>query len=228
MQRLVILGSIIGLLALLPAGAAGAAGPPRVGTVSCGHHGSVAFPRTLQYSAAPRPDTNGKAVMRTSATGCSGTQTGGNPHKLGPIDHATVKAIGDLQGHTCSELSAHGVTAVKTTITWFSASGVNLGVTKVASGAATVSGLGNGVPSGWAIGPPNPESPPGIITITYHGTADASSTVFPGASVHATFVADRTVESFPEPCSLEDAPLKLGIPGLDLTGVNGPSAISVS
>lgn len=228
MRRLVVLGSIIGLVAVLPAGAAGASSPPRVGSVGCGQHGTVAFPRTLQYTAAPRPDTNGKAVLRTSATGCSGTQTGGNPHKLGPIDHATVTATGSLQGHTCSELSAHGVMAVKTKITWFSVSGVNLGVTKVAAGAASVSGLGNGVPSSWAIGPPNPAPPPGIITITYHGTADASSTVFPGTSVHATFVADRTVDSFPLPCSLQNAPLKPGVGSLDITGVNGPSTISVS
>jgi hypothetical protein len=218
-------GIAIGLLLLgLAAVPAAASGPARTGSVTCGANGTATFHRVLQFSAGTRPDKDGKVTLRTPATSCSGTQTGGNPHRPGPVDHGTFVANGQSTGHTCSDLTAHGLHAVKTTSTWFDATGTNLGVTKVASGTVTVSGLGNGVPSNFP--PPNTPSP-GIITMTLTGTAQASSTAFPGATVHATFVADRTVDSFPIPCSTFGAPLPPGIKQLAFSGVQGPSTISV-
>lgn len=210
---------------------AGAALPPRVGSASCGLSGSVRFVPSLQaapglkMNGQPKPNTDARVRFSGAPVSCTGTQTGGNPHKPGPIDHAKFQATGKATGHTCSGLSATGVHTLKTRISWFDAAGTNLGSTKIAAASATVANLGTGYPPGF--GPPT-YPPPGIITFTFTGTADATSTTFPGQTVQATFVADRTVDSFPFPCSLEGPPLPFGVDELAVTGTQGPSSISVS
>jgi hypothetical protein len=133
-------------------------------------------------------------------------------------------AQGFSTGHTCSGLSGHGVRDVKVTATWFDANGANLGVTKIGGASVTVSGLGNGVPSSFP--PPNNPSP-GIVTFTLTGTAGPTSSAFPGETVHATFVADRTTDQFPLPCSTTSPPLPERLDGFTFSGINGPSTISI-
>lgn len=209
----------------------GAAQPPRVGSVACGLSGNARFSPVLRFvpgvkpNGQPKPDTDARVKLATAPAGCSGTQTGGNPHKPGPIDHAKFRSSGHATGHTCSGLSANGVQSLKTRIIWYDAAGTNLGVTKIAVASATVANLGSGNPPGF--GPPT-YPPPGIITITFTGTGDPASSTFPGEMVQATFVADRTVDSFPLPCSSFGPPLEPGVAEFTFTGAQGPSSISVS
>jgi hypothetical protein len=110
-------------------------------------------------------------------------------------------------------------------IRWFAASGARLGVTKVTGGSATVSGLGNGVPSYFP--PPNNPSP-GIVTFSVAGVAASTSSAFPGANVHATFVADGSIDNWLLPCSTTYPPQPLRLDGFTFSGANAPSSISVT
>lgn len=212
---------VVGVVAL--AGAAD--NPPRVGAVSCGATGNIHFGTRLRFSAGRKPDRDTRARIKSTPAGCSGSQTGGNPHRPGPIDHAKFLAKGFVTGHTCSDLSAHGLRNLTVRVTWYGAAGANLGVTKITSASATVSGLGNGVPSNF---PPPNNPPPGIVTFTLTGNADTTSSAFPGETLHASFVGDMTTEEFPIPCSNEGPPLPQGLGGFTFTGRNGSSTISIS
>jgi hypothetical protein len=224
--RIGVFCSVLALLVFGPAASAGAADqPPRVGSVSCGATGNVRFGPRLHGGAGSPSDKDAHAKFKTAPAGCSGSQTGGNPHRPGPVDHGKLLAKGFTTGRTCSSLTAHGLHSLAIKITWFDASGASLGVTKVASGSATVSGLGNGVPSSF----PPPDNPsPGIVTFTVTGTVDPTSKVFPGGTLHATFVGDQTTDNFALPCSNDGPPLPQGLHGFVFSGVNGPSTISVS
>jgi hypothetical protein len=210
---------------------AGAAPPPTVGSVACSVSGSVAFTPFLR--AAPglkrngqsKPNTDANVRVHAAPAGCSGAQTGGNPHRPGPIAGARFIARGLATGHTCAGLSASGVHALKTKIAWRDASGAKLGVTKIAAATATVLNLDGGNPPSFR--PPN-DPPAGTITVTFTGTADAASKVFPGETVQATFLLDRTIDNFALPCSVQGPPLPFGVGELVFTGVRGGSTISVS
>ena len=47
---------------------------------------------------------------RDTLTGCTGSQTGGNPRIPGPIDHGDVLVKGKAVGHQCTTLTASGMT----------------------------------------------------------------------------------------------------------------------
>jgi hypothetical protein len=202
---------------------AGAASPPRDGTVSCGASGNVRFAAPLQYGVGNKPNQDANVRFRTTPTGCSGTQTGGSPRRPGPITGGTLVAKGRGTGHRCLDMTMSGIHAIKTKITWRDAGGHNLGMTTIAAATATVANLGSGT-----LNFPPPVTPPGIITFTLTGVADASSTAFPGRNVSATFVADHTVASFMVPCSIKYPPQKIGLDELKFTGVQGPSSVAVS
>src|SRR5438128_2484424 len=96
----------------------GAAGVPRTGTGRRGASGAAIVHKTLQFSAGPRPARDSRLTFRTPAVSFTGSQTGGNPHHPGPVDHAKVIINGQATGHTCSGLSADGLHAVKMKVTW--------------------------------------------------------------------------------------------------------------
>ena len=230
-RNLFVASMVLLFTATLFVAPSGAVAPPRTGTASCTFTGAVAFPKHLVSAVPngphfqPRPDTDGRAHFVGSGTTCSGTQSGGRARRPGPIDHVQLRARGRLTGHTCSDLTAHGVNAIKTRITWFDAAGNRLGASTVDAATATVAGLGNGTPPSF---PPPNTPPPGIITFTIDGVIAADAAVFPKGTFHATFVADERVETFFLPCSPIGPPVGEDMAHLAFTGVNGLSTFSVS
>jgi len=214
---------IVSCVLALGGGPAGAVAPVRDGTVSCTAKGTAHFAPALQFSAGNKPNEDATVKVRSTGSGCSGTQTGGSPRRPGPIAGATFVAKGHATGHRCIDLTNSGIQALKTKITWRDTGGASLGITTITAATATVANLGDGN----SFGPPT-YPPPGIITITLTGTAAPTSTAFPGRTVHATFVADNTVDSFMLPCTIKYPPQKVGLDDLPFTGVQGPSSVSVS
>jgi hypothetical protein len=231
-KRSIIIGSALIVFSVTVfVGPSGAAAPTRTGSASCAFSGDVRFPKHLVSAVRngphfqPRPDTDARAHFAGSGAACSGTQTGGRVRRPGPIDQARLRANGIITGHTCSDLTAHGIHAIKTRITWLDAAGRSLGTSKIDAATATVAGLGNGSPPSF---PPPNTPPPGIITFTFSGTIRSDSTVFPSRTFTATFIADERVENFALPCAPVGPPVDTDMAHLTFTGVNGPSTFSVS
>jgi len=153
MKRIVTTTSLITIgLAFAFATATGrgcrAAAPVRVGQLRAARDRALREDAGLHDGEPARPRRHPQSSGRP-ADSCSGTQGRWQraPSRSGRSRRAP-RGSGDLTGHTCGELTAHGVAAVKTTITWYDASGANLGVTKVAAGTMTVSGAGQRRPAG--------------------------------------------------------------------------------
>jgi hypothetical protein len=237
--RLLVTALLGGALATMTVAAipvAHAAAPALTGTVSCALSAASTFNPPLNYQRGRLgkkvgPNANAKWSLEGTLTGCSGSQTGGNPRTPGPIDHGDVLVKGKAVGHQCTSLTASGMTIKNVRIKWFDAAGNTMPTTR-ATGAATVTGLGNGSPY-ISFNPltldPN-YVPPGIITVNITATGKPNARAFPGQPLTMTAVADQTVDSLPFIChTVPFSPgLTSGFFGLDFNGVNGPSSTSIS
>jgi hypothetical protein len=228
---------VLGVTVLLVSGAALVGGmtsasaasvpPPRTGNVACAADGRTTFRPYLGYSPGktdrPIPASmDSKWKVLTDLTGCTGTQTGGNPRIPGPIANGDllIKATG--VDHTCQKATDFGASITKVRVRWFDAGGRKLKLSK-GTGSITVTGLGSGQTL-------NPSYvPPGIVTLHVTATIDSTSAVFPGQTLSMTLVGDQTVSGMQQPfgCSYYYAPQTLGVDRFDHTGVHGLSSLSV-
>jgi hypothetical protein len=216
-------------LVLTTVGSADAASaPPLTGDVACAAAGQTTFRPYLGYSPGKGDrriptgmDSHWKVL--TDLTGCTGTQTGGNPKIPGPIAKGDVriKAVG--VDHSCQSATDFGASMAKVRVRWFDAAGRHLKLSK-GTGSITVTGLG----SGRTFDPSY--VPPGIVTLHVTATLDSTSAVFPGQTLSMTLVADQTVSDMQLPfgCSYYTPPQTLGLDRFDHTGVHGPSSLAVS
>lgn len=232
--------------ALLATGTLGAVGPisgagavtsfpPMTGTVACSLDGASTFkpflgyqPGKTDHKVSPDRDSSWKAIA--DLTGCTGTQSGGDPKKPGPITNGELLVKATAVDHTCQKATDHGLSLTRFRVRWHDAAGRSLTISPGSTGSVSVEGLGNG--SQYLTGfPPvlDPNYvPPGIITLHGSGTIDPSSKVFPGEPFSFTAVADQTLSgSMQFMCSYETPPLSMGVSGFDFHGTNGPSTLSV-
>ena len=218
---------------------ANAATPPLTGTVSCALSATSAFTPWLNWSPSPRPGypnhnfRPGKYVkwqLTGHLSGCTGTQTGGNPRVPGPIRSGDIVIKGKALGQQCTSLTANGMTVRSVKINWFNAAGNRMPNAK-GTGTLHVAGLGNGFPPIISVNPivyaPG-YVPPGIITLTASATGKSTARAFPGQHITMSAVADQDLEDMMEPCSYFPSPLEGGVNTFTFHGVNGPSSISIS
>ena len=214
--------------------AATAAPPPLTGSVACALDANSTFNPAIGYGPGKTgrhigPNANSKWRLAGTLAGCTGSQSGGNPRRPGPIATGEVQLKGRADGHTCSAVTANGFAVQSVKIRWFDALGGYVSTTK-ATGTATATGLFNGTPY-QTFDPPvfwPGYSPPGVITFTVNAIATANSKAFPGDALTLTAVADETMADFTFPCSFTAPPVGLGLPALGHHGENGPSTLAVS
>jgi hypothetical protein len=229
-----LLGAALATMALTDLPVAHAATPPLTGTVSCALTAASTFDLPLDFHTIRRgrrigPNTTSKFLLTGELTGCTGTQTGGSPN-TGPIERGVLVAKGRTTGAHCTSVSASGMTMKSVRIKWFDAAGNKMSMT-AGSGAATVTGLGNG--SKYSSFDPPVIDPnyvaPGIITVTVTATGKPNARAFPNQLLTITAVADQTIDSLPGRCSnYSFANPVTGLFGLDFNGVNAPSTGSIS
>jgi hypothetical protein len=238
--KYLLIGALLGgVLIPVTASAAEAATPPLTGTVSCALSATSTFTPWVNYGPSPRPGFPNhnfkprkylKFQLNGHLSGCTGTQTGGNPRVPGPIRSGDIVVKGKAPGRGgCTALTTNGVTVRSVKIRWFDAAGNRMSSTN-GTGTLQVAGLRDGFPPVISVNPivyaPG-YVPPGIITLTASGTGRATARAFPGRPITMSAVADQDLEDMREPCSYAPSPLEGGINGFGFHGVNGPSTISI-
>src|SRR6476660_1567414 len=110
-----LLGGALTTVTLADVPVAHAGPPPLVGTVACALTAASTFNPPLNYQRGRLgrrvgPNANAKWSLVGTLTGCTGSQTGGNPNTPGPVDHGDVLVRGKAVGHQCTSLTASGMT----------------------------------------------------------------------------------------------------------------------
>ncbi len=217
----------------IPGASAATPTTPMTGNVACTLDGSSTFKPSIGYGAGRgdgrvNPNQDAKWKVLADLTGCTGTQTGGNPKHPGPIAGGQLLVRGFANDHACQKLTDGGMTLTRVRLKWKDAQGRNLKIS-IGTGHAAVDGLYDGWPYTDFFGhTPHPGYvAPGVITFTASGTIDATAKVFAGKSFSFTATADETVSDMQLPCSFDTPPLRQGLGGFNFHAEQGPSSISI-
>ncbi|MGZ4688812.1 MAG: hypothetical protein ACXV8R_10770 [Acidimicrobiia bacterium] len=208
---------------------AAATPPPVTGTVTCSLTATSTFWPFVGYEqslASRHVGPRAKSVWKLLGTlsECSGTQSGGRPTTVLPIQHGDIKITARASGHQCADVEDSALEVRSIRVRWFDTLGKRVGTTRVVhDGSIHVANLGV---LAFLFPPPTP--PPEPPTFSGSGIALATSHVFPGQVVTLAGIGDPVYLALP--CSTTDQPpgIPRGIPGVTFSGVSGTSTVSVS